>query len=136
MQLLGIPRHERSPIQFGMHLIASAFATRRSRFTFALTAGTLALVIGLVVYGSLSRPTGYPGPKSFAFLLIPLSVYVVCRFARSAVMVPVLALLLLGAAVWSIPPLTVRRTSGGGCKSPRSDSVARDCFSRSVRRPR
>ncbi len=63
-----------------------------------MTACTLLLVLALIAFGAQSRTTGLPSLRSFSLLLIPVAVFVVCKFARTAVMFYVLAVGLVVAS--------------------------------------
>lgn len=85
-----------------MAFIAGALDTRRNRITAALSAGVLAVIVTLLVYGGSRHPSGLPPPKSFLLLLLPLAVYLVSRFARTSLVARGLAILWLAMSAWML----------------------------------
>jgi hypothetical protein len=82
-----------------MDFIVDALTARRNRLTAVFTAGTLTLIVALLGY-SVFRKSALPPPQSALLFLLPLSVYLVGRFARTTLVAQGTALLWLAMAAW------------------------------------
>lgn len=76
-------------------------STSRLRWWFTLISTALAtiFVVALIAFGAMNRPSGEPTLRSFSLLLLPVAVFLVCRFARTSVTFYVLQ---VGLVVYSV----------------------------------